>query len=230
MSAHDFSNHFIIKKLLAGVQRSRKAPDVRLPITYDILIKLIDTLDHVLPSHYQCTMFRAMFLLAFSALLRIGEICPYTMKDFNNVLQVKDCEFKSTKKGVKSVVITIRNFKHNVGKRPFIISIPGNRTSKFCLVESLKDYLKLRGLQPGPLFAFGKNIPVTRQVFSSNLKLCLTWLGLDTKLFKGHSFRIGAASFLASRKFTDSEIQRIGRWNSDAFRRYIRIPEFTTSM
>jgi hypothetical protein len=41
---------------------------------------------------------------------------------------------------------------------------------------------------------------------------------------KGHSFRIGAATAAAIQGASDEDIQRMGRWKSQAFKRYIRIP------
>jgi RES domain-containing protein len=43
------------------------------------------------------------------------------------------------------------------------------------------------------------------------------------KLFEtGHSFRIGAASFAAEKSLSDAQVRFMGRWNSNAFRKYIR--------
>ena len=42
--------------------------------------------------------------------------------------------------------------------------------------------------------------------------------------YKGHSFRIGAATFAAECGFSDAQIRLMGRWQSDAFRKYIRSP------
>jgi hypothetical protein len=43
-------------------------------------------------------------------------------------------------------------------------------------------------------------------------------------MYKAHSFRIGAATHAASRGYSDQDIQIMGRWHSDAFKKYIRIP------
>ncbi|XP_055955152.1 uncharacterized protein LOC126812595 [Patella vulgata] len=48
--------------------------------------------------------------------------------------------------------------------------------------------------------------------------------GLNTHLYKAHSFRIGAASAACSGGHSMEAIQRMGRWNSDAYKKYIRIP------
>jgi hypothetical protein len=39
-------------------------------------------------------------------------------------------------------------------------------------------------------------------------------------------FRIGGATHLANKGFSEQYIRKIGRWNSDAVQKYIRIPTF----
>jgi hypothetical protein len=53
--------------------------------------------------------------------------------------------------------------------------------------------------------------------------------GLDTMKYEGHSFRIGAATFSAECGFSDTQIRAMGRWRSDAFLKYIRIPSLSSS-
>ena len=54
------------------------------------------------------------------------------------------------------------------------------------------------------------------------LHKCLSVCGLDSSRYKGHSFRIGAASLVAEEGLSGSQIRAMGRWNSNAFRKYIR--------
>jgi len=85
-------------------------------------------------------------------------------------------------------------------------------------------YVAVRGNSPGPLFMFPGGAPVSKSFFSVQLKNALTWAGLPHESYKGHSFRIGAATTAAMRGMSDEDIQRMGRWKSQAFRKYIRIP------
>ncbi|KAK2160937.1 hypothetical protein NP493_1618g00010 [Ridgeia piscesae] len=47
---------------------------------------------------------------------------------------------------------------------------------------------------------------------------------LDPDKYKGHSFRIGAATAAADSGLSETQIQTMGRWKSSAFKRYVRIP------
>lgn len=70
----------------------------------------------------------------------------------------------------------------------------------------------------GPLFQFLDDCPVSYSFVSKSL---------DPKQYKGHSFRIGAATHAAQVGFSENAIQNMGRWKSDAVKRYIRIGSFS---
>jgi hypothetical protein len=86
------------------------------------------------------------------------------------------------------------------------------------------EYCKMRGKANGPLFMFQDNTPISRHMFSNQLQISLTFLGYDTKFYQSHSFGIGAAIWAKSRGVSDDQIQLCGRWKSDAYKTYIRIP------
>ncbi|VDI11053.1 Hypothetical predicted protein, partial [Mytilus galloprovincialis] len=70
----DLTSSFIIQKMLKGMDKLYGVVDSRKPITLEILARLINSLQSVCSSVYECTLFRSMFSLAFFAFLRIGEI------------------------------------------------------------------------------------------------------------------------------------------------------------
>lgn len=53
-------------------------------------------------------------------------------------------------------------------------------------------------------------------------KKCVALGGYDPDSFSSHSFRIGAATEAARVGLSQESIKRIGRWDSDRFRLYIR--------
>ena len=59
---------------------------------------------------------------------------------------------------------------------------------------------------------------------SMAIQLC----GLAPSRYKGHSFRIGTASHAVDRGLSDAQIHALGRWKSNAFQRYIRVPSLVS--
>ena len=71
--------------------------------------------------------------------------------------------------------------------------------------------------------------PITRPYFAQCLCQALSFSGLDTKLYKSHSFQIGAASWAAAKGMSDAQIRTFGRWKLNTFLRYIRTPTLANS-
>ena len=84
-------------------------------------------------------------------------------------------------------------------------------------------------LRSGPLFQFQGGSPIP-YAFVTNIQIKMTdllkFIGINPSFNKGHSFRIGGATHLANKGFSEQYIRKIGRWNSDAVQKYIRIPTF----
>ena len=121
-----------------------------------------------------------------------------------------------------SLELTFANYdyKHNYNKRPFPTVI--NRQQSHCPVESVLLYLKYRGPVPSPLFIdCGK--PITRNLFVEQLSWVVNSCGLDSS-----RYITGAASHAADSGLSDSQIRTLGRWQSNAFTKYIRIPSLST--
>ena len=65
---------FYIVQTLKGYRKIGHRLDCRLPITLNILHRILDSASHITGSQYRITLFRAMCSLAFFAFLRVGEI------------------------------------------------------------------------------------------------------------------------------------------------------------
>ncbi|KAK3102234.1 hypothetical protein FSP39_009797 [Pinctada imbricata] len=169
-----------------------------------------------------------MYLLAFYAFLRIGEITikngysAHCIRRDNIVFIFDDDHHKPS-----GFELSFHSFKHSTGKSKPTLLIKSIQQPEFCPVDSLFKYCNLRDDSPGPLFMFMDGSPVTYNYFNQHLQLSLKWANLDCKVYKGHSFRIGAATTAAALGISDENIQIMGRWHSNAFKKYIRIPSIT---
>ena len=68
-----------------------------------------------------------------------------------------------------------------------------------CLVQAIINCLQARPNGPGFLFCHYSGKPLSRYQFSSVLSKTLNLLGIDSKLYQSHIFRIGSATTRAFR-------------------------------
>ena len=227
LSFPDPTKAFFIIQMLKGYTKLGSHLDSRLPITLPILHRIIEGASQLAISQLHCCQFQAMCAIAFYGFLRICEITSNSLKNADVPLQVHQLvKLIDTSQHVVAFKIVFGNFKHNYNQRPFSIVI--SRQASVCPVLLLLDYLAIRGNSPGPLFMNQGNSPVSRSFFTDLLNRSLRTCGLNPALYKGHSFRIGAASFAADRGMSDAQIRALGRWKSNAFLKYIRIPSMST--
>lgn len=216
----DPTNNFVVKKCLQGYQKIKSQCDTRKPITFMILQQLITSLIHV----YVCIMLKAMYLLAFFGMLRVGEFTASSKT--NVILHMENVRFAYQDKTStpSSFELSISGYKHSQGRTTILFIERNNKAQALCPVIALWKYFQLRASSSGPLFSFMDGSPVSRSFFTKQLYLSLHWAGCNTKLYKAHSFRIGRATDLASQGMSEDEISRLGRWSSSAVKNYIRVP------
>ena len=97
----------------------------------------------------------------------------------------------------------------------------GKTNKEVCPVTALMPYLAIGGPQKGPLFITETRNYLTQPMFRSLLKELLQQAGLHTEQYNTHSFWIGAATTAKSVGISDYHIEVLGRWQSDAYQRYI---------
>ena len=75
----------------------------------------------------------------------------------------------------------------------------------------------------GPLFITQLDKPLTRAYFSVIFKSCLIPISVKADEYNTHSFCVGAASWAAMKGMSESQIKEMGLWQSNAYKKYIRI-------
>jgi len=214
-SVPDPTSSFIVQRVLAAANKLNPTTDNRLPITVDILKNIISSTDTVVSNSYNRSLLKAMFLVSFFGLLRVGEITSDTAAQA--VITLGQLTFHT-----QHAIINISRFKHNKSGQPFQVVLNRQAEGILCPVQALQVYCSLRGTNTGPLFCFPGLRPIPRSFYTTKLRNLLGFCGLSHTLYKSHSFRIGAASFYAALGFSDEQIRMLGRWKSNAFRKYIR--------
>lgn len=104
------------------------------------------------------------------------------------------------------------------------IDLGKTNRAPLCPVSALLSYLVARRTALGPLFIWDNGLFLTRAHFVAEMKRALELLGVDASDFNSHSFRIGAPSTAAANGMEGSLIKTLGKWESDEYLRYIKIP------
>jgi hypothetical protein len=161
---------------------------------------------------------------AFGGFLRSGEF-TYEARELRNITTFQNTRLLRSdvtfSENNDHVSIRLKRSKTDTGHKGVEIIIAASNSST-CAVRALQRLFRLDPQPPtAPLFRF------TNQTFSySNFVTAI-----QTRLrqhgfphwnaFSGHSFRRGAALTAKLNRMLDSDIQRLGRWTSEAFQRYI---------
>ena len=207
----DPSSSFLVKKLLIATKKVKSTKDCRLPITKNIINLFKRNLHLVTETGTEYITYRAMFLLAFYAFLRIGEITVRSLTDDTSKrIQVQYITVLVDRIGqARSAQICNKHWKSQISGIPFTFTINA-QVGNSCPVLALKNFITLRGSTPDPLFTKNK-LPITTSQFNIVLNKVTKRSSLDTKRIKSHSFRIGAATTAAGLGFSEDQIKLMGR-------------------
>ena len=195
----------------------------RLPITPAILHKIWQVWSSE-PSKWDHVMLWAACCLGFFGFLRSGEFTAPEDGGFDpgQHLSFSDIAADSFL-DPKVLSIRIKQSKTD----PFRLGITifvGKTDSPLCPVSAVLAYMARRGPGEGPLFRFQSGLPLSRSRLVAALRDVLGEAGYNPEEYAGHSFRIGAATTAAACGISVETIKTLGRWKSDAYRLYVRLP------
>jgi hypothetical protein len=91
-------------------------------------------------------------------------------------------------------------------------------------VSAAKCFLAQRGGYAGPLFSHFNNMFLSKFQFNAVLKSAMKFVASNIENVKSHSFRIGGATNAMYKGIPYESIKSMGRWKSEAAKKYIRIP------
>lgn len=221
-NVEDITQCFLIRKMMTGINRADKHIDNRLPVTLDILKKVVDGVYIVCTSNYESTLFAAIFTLAFFGFLRVGELVPNSAIDKGHALLFSNIDIYPE----SHIDMRIPHSKTDQNRNGVVLNIAA-RNTPICPVKNLTDYIKVRPKVEGVFFIHKNGSHVTRYQFTAVLKKSLQYSGIVSDRYTSHSFRIGAATAAKMSGFDDETIASLGRWKSNCYKQYIRIPSIS---
>jgi hypothetical protein len=117
------------------------------------------------------------------------------------------------------LLITLPHSKASLD--PQVVQIH-KRTSKFCPVKVVNQYLRSQPGEQGPFFKFSSGRPITVADVAAILHKVVTALDLNPSQFTSHSFRMGGASNAAAEGASSEQIRLLGRCSSSAYQLYVK--------
>ncbi|MES9882771.1 MAG: tyrosine-type recombinase/integrase [Sedimenticola sp.] len=214
---NDPTQNYLVVRMLEGFHRIKKTPDTRVPIMYNTLAAICTVLHQICFSQYEVILFKAVYTLAFFGLFRVSELVVSSQLQADRPLFITDVEIMA---GARQIGIRLRKSKTNQRGAPTMVNVFAI-DSPCCPVRALQALL-IRRPKSVYLFCHQDGKPLTRYQFGAVLAKATVTLKLPKANYQTHSFRIGAASWLAQKGVADSVIKKLGRWQSNAFKRYIR--------
>jgi hypothetical protein len=219
-----------LKRVIAGIKRRQPHRELSQakPITLDILeLAFSATIDLSMITENQRIdeiNTTAAATVAFGGFLHSGEF-TYEAKDLHNKRSFKstsllrlDITFSDLD---EHVTISLKRSKTDYDHVGVDIIIAATATPT-CPVQALRRLFE-EDPQPldSPLFRLSSG-PLSYHKFVAIVRQRLQDSGVaNPQEYSGHSFRRGAATQAKANGMLNEDIQRLGRWSSEAFRRYI---------
>jgi integrase len=200
---------FRVKNSLKGMDRFDPRPNQATPISY----RLLEAIADLMPMSFDNLLILMAFSLLFFGCLRASEVCPPS----HTPLCRGHFKISLSPMFLSLEVPTSKTSPHG-----FVATIgcSGKKVCAPCLVHSIFTQFPMH--QSHPVFTLTTGRILTYSVINNTLKRLVAQLGLDPSLYSTHSFRAGAATAAAAAGLSDSEVQRLGRWRSSVYSRYVR--------
>ncbi|XP_069490908.1 uncharacterized protein [Ambystoma mexicanum] len=215
----DPTREFSIRAAVKGwgkLEGCRK--DVRKPINFEVLGKLLKELEGVCLDGFELGLFRAAFALAFFGALRVSELVARgKADDSGRALAPGDVTF--TEEGL---MVKVRKSKTDQAGKGASIKLRRAGEQSSCPTWLLSHYMTMRPAGEKYLLIHRDGSPLTIFQFRKVLAVVFKKAGCQGRGWSTHGFRIGAATTAFQEGMHGSEIQRLGRWQSNRYKLYIR--------
>ena len=215
-----------LQQILRGIKKRQvvhRPTRVTLPITMHIMQKIKGALLQE-PCSYSNMMLWAACCMAFFGFMRVGEFTIPAQYSYDKPSHLSLSDISVDKRDNPRLLrVTIKQSKTDPFHRGMNIYL-GATDGPICPIVGILPYLAAHGKQEGPFFITEDGSGLTLQAFSALINSLLSKLKLNTKHYNTHSFRIGAATSAADACIPETSIKMLGRWQSDAYQRYIKTP------
>ncbi|XP_075705275.1 uncharacterized protein LOC142728910 [Rhinoderma darwinii] len=204
----------VFSLILRGWKKEKPTVDMRRPVSFSLLQRIVGSTAETCVSAYECLLFQCAFMLSFFGALRISELVSPSRMRVAGLLREDVVLLPDS---IRLRVSRSKTDLYGQGAWLSIFSLP----SSLCPVDVITRSVAVR--PSGPCFlVHADSTPLTKFQFTRVFKRCLGVAGVNPSEYGTHSFCIGAATVAEAGGMSDAEVKRLGRWKSDALRRYVR--------
>ena len=227
----------VVKSVLKGGRNQNVIKDravgrpTRLPVTPSMMKLIKKELSNMEIPIQRKRLIWLICSLNFFGGFRIHETLSRTEREFDPAftLLARDVELKEVKVGNETeelLQLRLKSPKEDrVGASTFIDVYQTG--GQLCPIRAYKKWKETNPPRDPDLPAFRKEdgTPLTGRKLNEILKTCLApYIKQEEGHVSSHSFRSGMASLMATLGYTDLQIKAMGRWSSNAFEAYIKLP------
>ena len=216
----DDMNQFLINFTLRGISRVKchtiKQAEAVTPL---LLLKMYHSLDL---KKSENKVYWCLFLFAFFLLARKSNLVPTSLKDKSS----HKCLRRSDVSYIEENLLVAFKWSKTIQFGERILQTPLLRlpNSFLCPVNAYEEMIKVvSGKSDEFLFLLPSGRPVTYYLFQKKFRNIVDGIGLDSTLYSSHSFRRGFATFAFKNNVSADEVQILGDWHSDVYKRYISL-------
>jgi hypothetical protein len=215
------------KKNLDNIEARAGNKIKRLPMTITVMKLLKEEIRRWEVGIEQKLLTWAIATVAFHGAFRIHELLNKQEGEFDPdfALLGKDVRVKTEEAGTRRIEVRLKCPKENRSGKEVVVDI-FESGGTLCPVKAFTRWQEKRQPEDGlPIFRDERGVPVTGKKMNSWLQTLLKkHVDYDKARFTGHSFRIGLATTLGTLGFSTDDIKEAGRWSSNAYEVYMKLP------
>lgn len=202
-----------LRLALRSMDRARPPSPLPIPITFPLLHSMLSTLN----SSQDHLVLASAISLQYFACLRASE---FSWDPQLNSGPTRNSISFQTIQGAPVMTFTVQRSKTAPHGFRVHVGCSQHPVCAHCLLRRL--LAQFPSHPQSPLFTLSSGQPLSYPTYNAFLKSLAQLIGLEPSRVSSHSLRAGAATQAAMTGFSSTEIQRLGRWRSDAYLTYTR--------
>jgi len=220
----------LVKLVLKGKENmdsiADRRKDDRLPMTIEKMRQLKSQTRAWKAGLQDKLLMWAISTLAFHGGFRIHELLCRTEATFDPDFDLLGGDIRVARDHQSQdslISVKLKCSKENKTGKAVIVEVHETKRT-LCPVKAFTRWIERAHVEKDlPLFRKEDGTPVTGMAFNKWLKNMMP--ATAGGKHASHSFRIGLASTMAARGLSTSDIKEAGRWSSNAYEQYIRLPQ-----